>query len=87
MDELVRNLVKKGAKYELVYLGPRKLNSYVLHEGQRYENPYPIDKKIDLGLPERPGLPKSPKLAPSPIAFNSDFESGNLDCAIKINDS
>ena len=32
IDEIVKVLVKKNLKYELVFLGPRKSNSYNLHE-------------------------------------------------------
>lgn len=85
-DLVVKNLAKKNSKFELVYLGPRKTNSYLLHENQKYENPYPVDKRLDSVIPERPGVSKYIKLSTSNIMFDSDFESGNLDAAIKISD-
>lgn len=36
---------------------------------------------------ERPGVSKSYKLSSANIIFDSDFESGNLDVAVKINES
>ena len=69
-----------------MYLGPRKANSYLLHEGRQYENPYPIDKRIDRLFSERPFINKNTKLKESHLSFNSDFESGNLDMAIEVSD-
>ena len=58
-DEIVAELSRRKSKYSIVYLGPRKLNSYLLHEGRNYENPYPIDKKVESFFPERPSLKKN----------------------------
>lgn len=35
-------------------------------------------------LPERPGINRNIKLGASTLAFDSDFESGNLDVAIQV---
>ena len=59
----------------------------MLHEHKKYENPYPIDKRIEPIMCERPGLNKQFKLTPANLVFDSDFESGNLDIAVKINES
>ena len=37
-------------------------------------------------MPERPGISKLVKVEATNLKFNSDFESGNLDCAIKVSD-
>ena len=38
-----------------------------------YENPYPIDKKIEPYLPERIGVTKMAKVVPTNLTFNADF--------------
>ena len=40
----------------MIYLGPRRINSYVLHENKSYPNPYPIDKKQDQLSSGRKGV-------------------------------
>ena len=84
VDEIVRELYRsrKKRKEKLVYLGPRRINSYVLHEEKAYPNPYPIDKKQDQMSSGRKGIPNNVKLEESPLKFDSDFEGGNLDVAI-----
>lgn len=65
-----------------MYLGPRKNNSYVLHENRAYPNPYPMDKKQDQMFSGRKGLPQQTKLEEGPLRFDSDFECGNLDVGV-----
>ena len=86
-DEVINHCTKKNSKYEIAYLGPRKQNSYKLHEDRSYENPYPLDKKVDTFMSERPGISKQYKVAPTNLQFNSDFESGNIDAAIRISEA
>ena len=38
-------------------------------------------------MPERPGVPRTNKITKKNLSFNSDFESGNLDTAIRISDT
>ena len=83
IDAVVKHLSKKNSKYPIVHLGPRKLNSYKLHEHRPYDNPYPMDKKTESHLSERPGIIK-PLAVTDSLKFDSDFESANLDVANQI---
>lgn len=71
VDAIVKELYKaKGKdKDKLVYLGtylpsvgPRRNNSYLLHEERSYPNPYPIDKKVGEIFSGRNGMPHHPKV-------------------------
>jgi hypothetical protein len=49
VDFLIKNLSKKkNNQYSITYLGPRKNNSYLLHECRNYPNPYPSSKKVSV---------------------------------------
>ncbi len=63
-------------------LGPRRSNSYLIHDDRDYDNPYPIDKKQEQVFPERANIPNNAKFPECPLKFNSNFEGGNLDAAI-----
>ena len=69
--------------YLVVDVGPRRSNSYVLHEDRSYNNPYPVNKKQDPLFSSRSGLPLYPKIDGGSIKFNSDFECGNLDVVVR----
>ena len=79
-------MAKNKSKQSIVYLGPRKGNSYILHQNNSYDNPYPVDKRVDRIFSERPNINKYFKPKKSNLSFNSDFESGNLDMAIEISE-
>jgi hypothetical protein len=40
-----------------------------MHEGRTYENPYPLDKKLDQLFSSRSGLPLNAKTAESFLKF------------------
>ncbi len=67
----------------MIVLGPRRNNSYILHENHNYENPYPHNKKMEQLFSSRNGLPLTTKVEESYLTFNADFEGGNLDVAIQ----
>lgn len=47
IDLILKTLsYRKNLKYSLVYVGPRKNNSFQLHEHRNYENPYPLEKRM-----------------------------------------
>lgn len=85
VDQLVRELYKNKKKCaeNLAYIGPRKGNSFVVHESNAYPNPYPPDKHLDQIFSSRPGLPLNAKSPECFLRFDADFECGNLDVAIQ----
>ena len=89
VDDIVKELYKHKAKHKekLVYLGPRRNNSYVFHEGRSYDNPYPLSKRQDQMMSGRNNVPLVPVLEGGTLQFNSDFESGNLDAAVQRSDN
>ena len=46
-----------------------------------------MEKRTDTFLPERPGISKLFKTTPTNLIFDSDFEGGNLDAAIRVTEA
>lgn len=101
LDQLVKNLLSPRfkTKYNVVYLGicplmlgDRPANSYQLHENitntnKSYLNPYPCDKQPPTTRNvDRPFTGMNIRVTDS-LIFDSNFESGNLDVAIRIDET
>ena len=56
----------------------------MLHENRNYNNPYPIEKKVDIKTSIRPQVSHNYHLSEGGLKFDSNFECGNLDAVIQI---
>jgi hypothetical protein len=71
-------------KYEVIYLGPRYDNTFYAWRDKPFKFPYGhINLPKNIKYKKRPFLGQNPK-AEDCLEFDSNFESGNLDLAIKV---
>lgn len=79
-------LLKAGREcpYKVAYLGPRYENTYFMHFGKHYRFPYSHIRPPDrLRFTDRQFLGNNPDCCED-LGFDSLFESGNLDCAVRV---
>lgn len=86
VDAIVRELLrsKQQSPYRVAYLGPRYENSYFIHYGKNYHFPYSHIRPPDrIKFTDRSFLGNNPDGCDD-LCFDSLFEAGNLDCAVRV---